>query len=204
MAPTSFALPLLLGTLLEGPIGYKAGEPPSAEPLPELHVQLFRALIVLDADLSSWMPIEAPEAIPSLREAARRLDLAGEVECWRNNVATELRWCREHYRLLADCPPLSDTERFPPREVGADAARLAGSYCRILTYRATLDPSSWEETEKELHRVKVACNRWSLLERARQKELYVKDRRLALRALRELDPDAYGAGYIPYPKPIGR
>jgi hypothetical protein len=103
-------------------------------------------------------------------------------------------------------PPLSDCERFPPRQVAAEALRVNRAYRRhVEVWRWTyLHQRDYWETV--LHETDSLFQCWDWLHAAQggegRDETYWRH---SLRRLRDLlGPQAYQAGQMPPPVPVWR
>jgi hypothetical protein len=136
---------------------------------------------ILDARESNYL-LRDPEALP-----------------W------DLHLLHQRHRSLADAPPVQDCSRFPDPPTVAALIAFNRAYRAHLESCRAVDLGQREEVGAALEETDRLYRTWDTIREACSDYRYVKDRREALKRLRDLlGPEAYYTGPLPPSVPVWR
>lgn len=166
-------------------------------------------LIALLLILAPHDPGGIPERVPPARhrvleEVAWMLELWPlDKGGWGPDYARDLAWCRRTYRELCDCPPLSDAQRFPSREIATPLVEFSYRHICHLESVEHVYLHRADEVRVALGEARWCGDVWGAVRDAQGDG--VLSRRFALRRLRDLlGEEAYHAGQLPSCVPVWR
>jgi hypothetical protein len=117
----------------------------------------------------------------------------------------DLRLLHRRRQDLFDAPPLEDCARLPQPSVIDELIGFNRTYRAHLERSGAADPGHSGEWAAAIEETDCLYRVWDTIRCARSDYYYVKDRREALRRLREvLGPEAYYSGYLPPNVPVWR
>jgi hypothetical protein len=117
----------------------------------------------------------------------------------------DLHLLHQRRQDLSDAPLLEDCSQLPQPSVIEELITFNKSYRIHLERSAATDPGRRDEWAAAIEETDCLYRVWDTIRCARSDYYYVKDRREALKRLREaLGPDAYYSGYLPPSVPLWR
>ena len=117
----------------------------------------------------------------------------------------DLHLLHQRHRDLAGAPPVYDGARFPDPSTIAELIAVNRSYRAHLESWRAADPGHREELGTAIEETDRLYRTWDAIREARSDYRYVKDRREALKRLRDLlGPEAYYTGSLPPSVPVWR
>lgn len=175
----------------------------------------------LDASylLYAWLIITTPAELyvetntPIMRQEIQMLAVGMELldPCETSNVfvyeegfAADVEMLRARYRALKDAPPLSDSYRYPNREMALGSVEFNRAYRKTLEYQIDLhwNRDWFQEVISETDQLYYI---WDLVRDSNCDYYYVTVRRQALQSLKDkLGKEMYYSGWLPPCVPIWR
>lgn len=144
-----------------------------------------------------------PEAWAALKQAAQELEVVGPHESWNGNFAQELFYVRNHVLELADTPHLGDCLLLPTYQQAAESCGMNKRFQETLEMEQVIYPCRADRLERVLSETRQLYCLWSSVQQATCPNESWPNRRLALRAIREIaSPEAYYRGQLPPPVPL--
>ena len=158
-----------------------------------------------------FSPVELPAPVHvcepcwrSLKDLATILEISGPTCLWYDNFRQEIRWMRTRWRTIRDCPPLSDCNKLPNRQVCLEnLSRVTAQEAWLL--RASAERLHWQERlEKPLKDVRKCIKFWEAATQSLNESQNWGCRRESLKEIRTLigtkdyDENLYQISHWPY------